>query len=257
MRGAAFLLLVAALSSGPGAAAPPRSSGPSVELLLLNLDLEKKGRLEDQKALQALTRDLERAESLVAGHRSRLMRLVERPDADAVALDTAEDDLADAEGRLRTLQDQRRTASSRLLERLRRIAMLSEELRKKRSSGAPYADPVTGRWTLLINPGPRKGEMRIVLDGTLVSGDYVLDGGFRGSLRGTFIGDKLSLQRVDSEQGIDANFYGRVNSQQKRIAGTWEATALAPATGPSGGTWTGSIVPEIEDDDSSGREEQK
>jgi hypothetical protein len=146
---------------------------------------------------------------------------------------------------------------ARLVERTRRVGMLTDELKKKRSGETSFADPVTGRWFLLINPGPRKGEMRIFLDGTLVTGDYLLDGGFRGSLRGTYIADKLSLQRIDSEQGIDANFYGRVNAQQKRILGTWEATAIAPATGPGGGTWTGTFVPETEEDDTGGRDERK
>ena len=77
------------------------------------------------------------------------------------------------------------------------------------------------------------------LDGTIVSGDYVLDGGFRGSVRGTFVGDRLSIDRIDSERGFDAKFYGRVTSgAARRIGGTWEATLIAPATGPTAGSWS-------------------
>ncbi len=67
----------------------------------------------------------------------------------------------------------------------------------------------------------------------------MLDGGFRGSVRGTFVGDKLSLDRIDAERGFDAKFYGRVTAgAARRIGGTWEGTVIAPAPGPSGGTWS-------------------
>jgi hypothetical protein len=98
---------------------------------------------------------------------------------------------------------------------------------------------VTGRWDVTINPGSLHGTLRLALDGTIVSGDYVLDGGFRGSVRGTFVGDRLSIDRIDSERGFDAKFYGRVTSgAARRIGGTWEATLIAPATGPSAGSWS-------------------
>lgn len=107
-------------------------------------------------------------------------------------------------------------------------------------------DPLTGRWEVFINPGSRRGIYRLVLDGTLVSGDYVLDGGFRGSLRGTFIGDRMNLKRNDAERGFDATFYGRLTPgptpAQKRILGTWAATTIAPATGPTIAPATGPTV---------------
>ena len=89
---------------------------------------------------------------------------------------------------------------------------------------------MTGRWDVIVNPGNRRGTLRLALDGTLVSGDYVLDGGFRGSVRGTFVGDRLALDRIDAERGFDAKFYGRVTSgAARRIGGTWEGTVIAPA----------------------------
>ena len=108
---------------------------------------------------------------------------------------------------------------------------------------------MTGRWQVVIDPGGRRGVYRLTLDGTLLSGDYVLDGDFRGSLRGTFVGDRVSIQRIDSERGFDATFYGRVQPAARRITGTWEETVLAPATGPVAGTWSATLLP---DDDSDG-----
>jgi hypothetical protein len=62
------------------------------------------------------------------------------------------------------------------------------------------------------------------------------------------VGDRVSIQRIDAERGFDATFYGRVQSQQKRITGTWEATAIAPAVGPVAGTWSATLLPDEEDD---------
>ena len=58
----------------------------------------------------------------------------------------------------------------------------------------------------------------------------------------------MSIQRIDAERGFDATFYGRVQPLSKRITGTWEATAIAPAVGPVAGTWSATLLPDEEDD---------
>src|SRR5262249_46040284 len=119
---------------------------------------------------------------------------------------------------------------------------------RRRSGQRGPADPLTGRWGVTINPGPRRGVYRLSLDGTLVSGDYTLDGGFRGSLRGTYVSDKVTLQPIDAERGLDATFYGLLDARNKRISGTWQGTLIAPVTGPTSGEWIGSMLPEQEED---------
>jgi hypothetical protein len=57
-----------------------------------------------------------------------------------------------------------------------------------------------------------------------------------GSVRGTYVGDRLRFDRVDSRLGFSAVFYGRLLSDGT-IAGTWEATDLGGG-GPSSGTWS-------------------
>jgi hypothetical protein len=136
---------------------------------------------------------------------------------------------------------------SRFLERSRRIVSLTEELARRRAAPRGESDPVTGRWAVSIDPGKVTGIYRLRLDGTLILGDYVLAGGFKGSLRGTYVGDRITLQRIDSERGFDATFYGKLVGTPKRITGSWEATAIAPAIGPSAGTWGASWAPETED----------
>ena len=110
--------------------------------------------------------------------------------------------------------------ADRIVERRRSIAALESELVPKK------LDAVTGRWAVTLDPGSQRGYFRMTLDGTIVSGEYALEGGSTGSLRGTLVSDRLRLERVDSAQGFSAIFYGRVARDMSSIAGTWETTTF-------------------------------
>ncbi len=238
------LLLVLALGVPLVVAA---RTDPSMESLLVALDLERRARNEDVLEVERLTSDATRADAAAASARERLVDAVRGGDVQAGDLRDEEERVVEAEARATAAREIRRAAVARLVERVRRIALLQEEVARRRSASRRVADPITGRWEATIDPGSRKGAFRLVLDGTLVSGDYTLDGGFRGSLRGTYVGERITIQRIDSERGFDATFYGRVQPQLKRITGTWEATAIAPATGPVAGTWSAALLPDDED----------
>jgi hypothetical protein len=246
-------LVASVLLAPPLPAAPPsRSTDPVLEMLLVMLDLEKKRAAEDIEEFDRIAGRVSRAENDVARAVERLSRLVRDGGGDRAAIETAEDEIAHAEAAVIAERERRRLLAARLVERARNAVSLREEIAKRREAVRIPSDPLTGRWDVFINPGSRRGIYRLVLDGTLVSGDYVLDGGFRGSLRGTLIGDRVNLQRIDAERGFDATFYGRLapgpTPAQKRITGTWEATMIAPATGPTAGTW--SALPSKEPDES-------
>ena len=106
-----------------------------------------------------------------------------------------EEALSLAEQEVRGLLERRRTIADRIVERRRTIAALEADLSGKRT-----ADALTGRWSVLQEPGEQKGVFRMALDGTIVSGEYTLEGGYSGSLRGTLVNDRLRLERVDSKQ---------------------------------------------------------
>ena len=238
------LLLVLALGVPLVVAA---RTDPSMESLLVALDLERRARNEDVLEVERLTSEATRADAAAASARERLVDAVRGGDVQAGDLRDEEERVVEAEARATAAREIRRAAVARLVERVRRIGLLQEEVARRRSASRRVADPITGRWEATIDPGARKGTFRLVLDGTLVSGDYTLDGGFRGSLRGTYVGERITIQRIDSERGFDATFYGRVQPQQKRITGTWEATAIAPAIGPVAGTWSATLLPDDED----------
>jgi hypothetical protein len=240
-------LLLALVLVVPAAASAARPD-PSLESLLVALDLERKARFEDVIEVERLTAAASLADGAAASARQRFSDSLRRGELDAASLRDDEERIVEAEAKARAMQETRRAAVSRLLERVRRIGLLQEEIAKRRLASRRPGDPVTGRWQTVIDPGGRKGVYRLVLDGTLISGDYVLDGGFRGSLRGTFVGERVSIQRIDSERGFDATFYGRVQPQSRRITGTWEATAIAPAVGPVAGTWSATLLPDEDED---------
>ena len=240
-------LLLALFLSLPVAAHAARPD-PSLESLLVALDLERKARIFDMMEVDRLTSAASRSDVVAAAARQRLLDGLRGGEAEITDLRDDEERVVEAEARARASQENRRAAVSRLFDRAQRISLLQEEIAKRRSTSRRPADPVTGRWQTVIDPGGRRGVCRLVLEGTLISGDYVLDGGFRGSLRGTFIGDRVSIQRVDSERGFDATFYGRVQPLAKRITGSWEATAIAPTVGPVAGTWSATLLPEEDED---------
>ena len=239
-------MVAIAILSLKAAGAPPRGEG-AIESLAASLDLERKARLTDIDELQRVTDQIGRASDVAAQRRARLLELVREPNPDRTDVAGSEDGAADAEARVRTLETRRSAVVARFLERSRRITMLGEELARRRGSAHGEGDPLSGRWAVAIDPGKVTGTFRLRLDGTIVSGDYLLAGGFKGSLRGTYVGDRVTLQRIDSERGFDATFYGKHVPSLKKITGSWEATAIAPATGPSAGTWGASMTPETEE----------
>ncbi len=242
-----ILLLLAVLFVAVPAGRSAAAADPAVESLTAQVELERRSRAEDLHDLGRLTDSVARLSLEVSDRRFRLLDALKAASPRPEAVEDAQEALEESEARFRATEERRRTMASRVVEKSRRVSLLLDEIQRRKGRGRPVTDPVTGRWDWTINPGPRRGTMTLRLEGTLVSGEYVLDGGFRGSVRGTYVGEKLSLQRVDAERGIDANFYGQMSLSPRRLAGSWEATAIAPTTGPAAGTWVAVALPEKDD----------
>ena len=228
------------------AAAATRTGDGVLDVLLASVDMEKRRVTEDLEEFDRISGQASRAEADLTSALNQIARLAREGVLDRTALEQAEQAAADARARVHAGQDRRRAVSDRLAEHVRRLASFREEIARRREAlrGA-LSDPLTGRWEVFINPGSRRGFYRLSLDGTILSGDYVLDGGFHGSLRGTFVSDRVTLERIDSELGVDAKFYGRLTiGAGRRIAGTWEGTQMVPApvSGPVAGTWAAQPV---------------
>lgn len=148
---------------------------------------------------------------------------------------------------LRAREEQLQELESQLLMRIFEIQRVRREVLSNRAiveaadglaaSTSDQTGLLTGTWTLTVQPGLR-GTAYLVQQGTLVSGTYELSGGWTGSFRGTLVANKIRLERIDSQLGFAAIFYGELISSADPavIQGRWEATQLATGM-PSAGGW--------------------
>jgi len=134
-----------------------------------------------------------------------------------------------------------------MLENRTMLAAIEVEVRRLAAAVGAADAPLDGTWSLVVDPG-QEGLAYLQQQGTLVSGTYALSGGFTGSLRGTFVSGKVRLERIDSQIGFAAIFYGRLvgRGENASLQGNWEATQLASGL-PSRGSWTARRVTEVEE----------
>ncbi len=220
-RGGVALALAGLMASGWLAA------DAAADAARAELARERRLLTADTNRLVEVTRRLETALSELASASRAVSEAAGRGDG-ADEMNRREDALSQAEQEVRSLLDRRRLLSERVADRRRRVSMLEGETQARRPG-----DLLNGRWSVVIDPGEQRGVFRLSLQGTLVSGEYTLEGGYAGSLRGTLVNDRVRLERVDSQLGFNAVFFGRLSTDGRSIAGTWEATTFG--TGESGG----------------------
>ena len=151
-------------------------------------------------------------------------------------------DLRKAETELLAALFEAQQKRSSMLENRTMIASIELEVQRLAAEiGGPDA-PLTGAWRFVVGPD-QEGIAYLQQQGTLVTGTYSLSGGFTGSYRGTFVAGKVRLERIDSQYGFAAIYYGRLvgRGRNARLQGNWEATQLASGL-PSRGTWTATRV---------------
>lgn len=169
-----------------------------------------------------------------------------RLDAGSAAMVDAQRQGTDLDA-LRTREDQLQELESQLLMRLFEVQRVRRDvfahlavIEAAGVLGAQASDEsgvLDGPWDVTVQPG-LTGKIFLVQQGTLVSGTYELSGGWTGSLRGTLVANKVRLERIDSQLGFAAIFYGELNvgAEPNVIRGRWEATQLATGM-PSAGGW--------------------
>ena len=227
---AALAAAAASLAAGTGGKsgeAAALGAELAVERRLLASDLDSLGRVSSQ-----LARLADRVDRLSGEMRDALRS----DDSDGSSLDARESALRDAEHERDAQQEAFRRLRTRIIERRARLAALGEEIRTRRDSDRKSGDLLSGTWDVVSYPGPQKGTFELSLEGAFLAGQYQFEGNWRGSLRGNVAGDRVRLERWDSEQGFSAIFYGRLSVAEKTIKGTWESTDLSGGK-PSAGTW--------------------
>jgi hypothetical protein len=190
---------------------------------------ERRRQVSDARSLSDTSRRLETALNQLAAASRSVAEAAARTDVPPDEIARREDAVSESEQEVRALLEKRRLLADRLVERRRTIIALEAELQTKKP-----ADAVSGRWAVTLDPGALRGVFRMTLDGAIVTGDYTLDGGYSGSLRGTLVSDRLRLERVDSTLGFSTIYYGRLAKDSASIAGTWEATTFGSGSASSG-----------------------
>ncbi len=156
-----------------------------------------------------------------------------------------DEDLRLAEGELLTgLMEVQRLRRS-ILEGAARIEATRAELESVLGRGRGGADPLSGTWAMVWEPGGQEGLLNLILDGTLVQGTYVMDGGWTGSMRGSLVNGRVRLERIDAQLGFAAIYYAdlQLDGGTPRLVGKWEATQLATGL-PSAGGWVAERIDE-------------
>lgn len=117
------------------------------------------------------------------------------------------------------------------LDRIAELGVTIEELRDRSLVGT---DSLDGLWRIEVDGTNEWGVLELSTDGTVVHGSYRLSNGGRGSLRGTYAGGVLSLERIDAERGLDMNMAGALDRSTGTLEGSWDRRELAGGEAAAG-----------------------
>ncbi len=219
-------------------ASPALAAGEAAAALKREIDVEER-LLADALRAYAEARDQEKpALAGVAAAAARFDEAVARASTTPEDLDrlAAERAVAEAAAGIVTRRvDNLRTS---IAGHLRRSRALRVELTRVSAEQPPGRDPISGRWRIEISAPPETGIFDLKLDGAQVSGSFSLAGGRAGSLKGTYAGGRLRLERIDTQRGPDGIFEGNVDAALGTVRGFWSPSILADG-GPGGSGWSG------------------
>ena len=237
----AALLAASAVALALSALAAPSAEGQTlVRYLELEERLVRRQLGQELEAYRRARSQEGRARTALADAASSLDRAL----ADEAPLER----IVELEGRLDAARAEARRSAERaealldgLVERMRRLILVEEELARRRGGPAEVPDPLTGAWELRlegggVERGARTGLLDLELDGTRVTGTLGLEDGTFGSVRGTFVDGELELERVSARSGLDVILEGFLDPEDGGLSGTWRP-AVAGRGNPPGGTW--------------------
>lgn len=143
------------------------------------------------------------------------------------SLEIQELEIRNAEKERESLIKEGERARERIKERLHRLSLLEQKIAELKEALPEEKESITGSWDVTLLPGGDKGIMILKQSGTIVSGQYQFEGGWKGSFQGTLIDRKVFLQRIDSKLGRVGEFEGYLSSDGKTMRGTWQNYELS------------------------------
>ncbi|HET8945373.1 MAG TPA: hypothetical protein VFQ07_00175 [Candidatus Polarisedimenticolia bacterium] len=197
-----------------------------VEQKILDDDLLAYQRTADQReAARARVRQLyDELDDIVAG----------KTQATSEELDQREAALGRAEQELDALTRAARDLRVRIRDSQERIQLLTDKSGKLRRTLPSDNETLTGTWDVTYLPTNDKGSFTLRQSGTILAGEYSLEGGWRGSLQGTFVNGKILLHRIDSKLGHSQDLEGAIAPDGKTLRGRWQNFILSGGQATSG-----------------------
>ena len=234
-----------------GASAPARdlpldadAQAGAVAALKASLEVERDILRGQQQQYRDAAADRESADRKVQQLLSELDAIVEAMGpAFSEAAQAKEREIAESENRRLAAIDRCRSLLGRIEEIQDRVAGLERKIAVMRESLPRISETLSGSWKIILLPTNGRGVIALKQTGTIVQGQYQLDGGWKGSLQGTFIDGKVYLQRIDSKLGRNAEFEGFLAQDGTSIRGTWRSYGLADGA-VSMGSWTATRLEE-------------
>jgi hypothetical protein len=194
-------------------------------LLAIHLTAYRDARAQERTALESLTRAA-----------AALDQALGQPKPDPRELDRLIAEREVASAAVVVVGERARRAQTSFHDQLVRLRTLETVAASLRPVGG--TDPVSGRWQIQLASAAERGTFDLRLEGSLVSGTYALNDGKKGSVRGTYVGRRLKLERIDAERGLEGVFEGEVDPLLGTARGVWNATELAAGAAAASG-WSG------------------
>jgi hypothetical protein len=135
--------------------------------------------------------------------------------------------------------DEGRRLRRGMLDVLFRMRKLRERVADVLDKLPEAGDSLTGYWDVVLLAGEARGIFYLTQSAAVITGEYVLEGGYRGSLEGTIIGGKVVLKRIDSQLGRIMDLDGMVSPDGQSIQGTWQRISLGGGRHENG-SWSAS-----------------
>ncbi len=216
--------------------APSASGADTVTVLTAQLDVERQLLAEDLRLFATARREQIEALGRLETALAAIDVLVEGRSVSVAELEGLEAEASLAEVGVAGANSRSGEIRRRLYDRLRRTSALEGRIEVEAVGSLALADPLSGRWSLELDPDDQEGWLELRFSTNLVTGSYRLENGGGGSLRGTYSGGNLRLEKVDSLRGLDAIWVGEIDPVTRKISGYWTAMELADGR-PARGDW--------------------
>lgn len=236
-------LAVAVLGSFVGPAGAQQELKRPEEQLAAIYSLRVQLEIEQRRLDAALQRYDETARAREAA-RDRAARLYEdldamvagRAQADPALIQAREEEILKAEMEVEAQARTGRQIREEIKDANARIEILADRIARLRKTLPSDTESLTGTWDVTYMPSGDKGVFTLRQSGTLLVGEYSLEGGWKGSLQGTFVDGKVLLHRIDSKLGRSSDLEGALAPDGRTVRGSWQNFILSGGS-PTTGTW--------------------